>query len=467
MMKKFFVTVLGVAVAMISFFQAKPSAAMEIEESFDVASLGAGKQLLNYEDINWYVNEYDYANPYFKKWYLIPANTVYCFYMSYKAVGIIDSEFPMRIMFKESADAQIDEKIVSAYPGGWGAHCYIENTSENDLYFAITDFNIPETPITADDVEGNFMLQREENTSSMSFTGYYDYIDPSLGLSAIEGDYTLLALKGTKLSDEQILSMFKAYDNKHNNIKSLELISTDYVDEIGEYNVSLKAIDQSDNETTFNFKLKVVKPVDPVVFGPESIVVKASELSQFTLSSLLSQYKGFYGAQTCQIYLDEGSYDTFMNVIDNLSSGTITIAGKFSGGKIATFDVLLVIEDDIGPTIYANEFLLETTTVVEMSEDELMEYVEDMLAKLGISASNLSIVDNTYSGHGTVEGTYNVSFSYIDENNEQQMVSLVIEANDVKSYKNYYIYGSVILASILFLGGAIIFTRRRQKRVNR
>lgn len=436
----------------------------EGDTSFVTREPGLGKQKLDTQDIKYKVSSGLYINFYMDTWYRIPANTVYCLYVSYHGTGDYKPN-PMRVQYTD-VNHENEEEIVSSFEaGGWVLHTYLENTKNEDIFFRIVDFNFIYSKIKDGNVRGHFMLQEEKDTSTHTFTGYYDYIDPNSGYKAIDEELTYVSLEGSSLTKEKLLTYFKAYDNTLET-PSLEITEFTYKDEVGEYKAQIYASDKSGNETSYMIRIIVVKALQATIIGPDQINLEMSEIPNYNINDLLSNFKGSYGLQTAVISMDEDDIEQFYLSLSSPGSVELQIIATFSGGKVTTKTITFNVIDDISPDIYVSQLVLDTTTVNSMSADQIQDYIEARLQSEG--ATNVNIVSNTYEGNENVEGTYLVEFTYeVDGKVIESSLAINVEKGDVSETSNNDInYLYIVGASALLVVGFTIIKLIRRKKKN-
>ncbi len=437
----------------------------------EVGQLGLGKQLLDPNDIG--LNS-DYTGNkttfMFSKYLPIPAKTVYCLYVAPWIMQMADSfneAYPIMTYWKDDMKEEAVEEIIDLRNGGWGGYIYIENKTNATRYFAISSLEIrisyDDIPLTADNI---LMLQKEPNTSTLSFNGYYDYIGQEDYTQATETRY-FYTYTGSNLTEADILKLFKARDNGYD--VSLSIENNQYKDAEGEYPVTIVATDANNNQSKYTLMIRVINQPIPTINGPDTITYYLSKNPAITLNKLLANYTSDYCGVSGTLSLTEDSKFKFYGVIGNHSETTLTLIATFTGGRVATKDIKLVIVDDIAPTIYVTEFTLTTLEANALSLAQLVEHIEKSYKNLyNKNPNEIVIVQNSYTGNEDEAGVYYVTYKCVfGEEEEMGRLKIVVNSTNNKNdnnYKSIYLGLGVGFGAIILLAGAILIQKRRHNK---
>lgn len=258
--------------------------------------------------------------------------------------------------------------------------------------------------------------------------------------------------------EADILNLFEVSDN-YTAIDAIETFIAseahpqDY-DATGEYTVTFKAVDGSDNASTHDFTLEIIDDVAPVITGP--YLEEVSYKDTFDLLGFvdrLSVTDNHCNLSSQDIQLQNDNYQP--NIPGDY---TATYIVSDSSGNEATYNLNIRVIDDVSPI-----FNLDQTIVVskntKIGEDEILTYFENTFDDDDIEIDNYRIVYNDYQGNEAEVGTYEIGIEMQDTNGNNYQKMLLIEVTEVEDSKDYtWVIWPVSIVAALF---SIVFFKRR------
>ena len=441
----------------ITMFICKPSKA----QTYEVVKLenGIGKQKLNYEHLA--INEENGCTK-LEGYYKIPANTVYAIYASYNFVGSIKDTTEISYKIYNELEDDFKAHTTNWIIGGWYASAYIENNSSQSCYFSIESFgnNGSNNKLVKDK---NIIMQQVESKEGSNYKGYYDFVGENSGYVKYDDTetYTLVLKEGTSMEMEDFISLL--YSTWYDGYMDPQ-VSTNYKPEVGEYKFSYSY----DDERDIDLNIVVVPEIEPQIVGPELVRVNLSEWGSFSKEKLIAKYSGDYGSQACTIQMTAQGEENYDNLAGMPGNCDIELKGTFTGGKIAYKTIKLQIVNDTRGELFIKSFILTTDTYSNMTEDELIDYIDAQLALNDYYIPNsVEIIKNNYIGNENKPGRYEIVFKYRQDGEEiYSTLEVTVEESIPPAKIDYtkFIIPSISVMAIFGMTVYIIILKRKTRR---
>lgn len=270
-----------------------------------------------------------------------------------------------------------------------------------------------------------------------------DYASPVITqkVSDIHYDYGIL------LTEAKLLENFELSDNM-----GTEGLTTKFVYPtgfeiskalvFGKYALTLEVSDAFGNKATKAFTLNVVDNVAPVISKKsgqigDKIKISYSSINKNTINTIL----GYYSASdaidgTCEIYLKEGKIPSEM-----AGDFTLKIAAKDKSGNEAVYTVNCEIVADLPPVFILSDKLVNATVSNPLDLTDLQNIAQKAILRK--SVRGLQVNAAGYLANPDKVGSYPVSYTYYDDNNEAQSGAFTLEVTDdtkpVETKSNWFV----------------------------
>lgn len=257
-----------------------------------------------------------------------------------------------------------------------------------------------------------------------------DYAVPTITQknSEIKYDY------GTLLTEVKLLENFELSDNMGTEGLTTKFVYPTGFDisnalVFGKYALTLEVSDAFGNKATKAFTLNVVDNVAPVISKKsgqigDKIKISYSSINKNTINTIL----GYYSANDaidgdCDIYLKEGKIPAEM-----AGDFTLKIAAKDKSGNEAVYTVNCEIVVDLPPVFILSDKLVNATVSNPLDLTDLQNIVQKAILRK--SVRGLQVNAAGYLATPDKVGSYPVSYSYYDDNNEAQTGAFTLEVTD-------------------------------------
>lgn len=431
------------------------------EPNYPVINLGMGTNLL---DPNYlYIEGGDLE---YRAWIPLEENQDYCLFfnnMEWEEDNVtVYIEFDDGAVESYSKHDQIEPIFYLTFKGIKGI--------ENKKYFRISA------------TQGVYFsdLERLKKSVTIFYSGGEEYYQPYFYDENYKekDDYVLVTTPDYKLDLDYILSKFKAIDEYSN--PKLELVDDGGYNEnymkTGTYNVTVKAY----NSASYNlasFKILVFEMDVPIIEGPDKLEYAITDCFPSASTGLewfRSIYKFTYGSRNVSIdYVlkDKDNKQVLLGDISNIP-GTykLTINGIYNGNIVVYKEVELIIDVDIYPDVFYPNFMINLSSTTNATNEQLENYLNQLLKYQGLLVDNVSIISNSYQGNEKVEGVYEIIYEYeidghayiskasinVNKNNKNDINnssdSIVIKSDDNKmvEYISMCIIGLIILLMVSY-----------------
>lgn len=270
-----------------------------------------------------------------------------------------------------------------------------------------------------------------------------DYAVPVITqkVSDIHYDY------GTLLTEAKLLENFELSDNM-----GVEGLTTKFVYPsgfdinkalvFGKYALTLEVSDAFGNKATKAFTLNVVDNVAPVISKKsgqigDKIKIAYSTIGKNTINTILNYYNANDAIDgACEIYLKDGKIPSEM-----AGDFTLKIAAKDKSDNEAVYTVNCEIVADLPPVFILSDKLVNATVSNPLDLTDLQNIVQKAILRK--SVRNLQVNAAGYLATPDKEGSYPVSYTYYDDNNEAQSGAFTLEVTDdtkpVETKSNWFV----------------------------
>lgn len=270
-----------------------------------------------------------------------------------------------------------------------------------------------------------------------------DYAAPTITqkVSDIHYDY------GTLLTEAKLLENFELSDNMGTEGFTTKFVYPTGFDinkalVFGKYALTLEVTDAFNNKTTKAFTLNVVDNVAPVISKKsgqigDKIKIAYSSINKNTINTILNYYTANDAIDgDCEIYLKEGKIPSEM-----AGDFTLKIAAKDKSGNEAVYTVNCEIVADLPPVFILSDKLVNATVSNPLDLTDLQNIVQKAILRK--SVRGLQVNAAGYLSNPDKVGSYPVSYSYYDDNNEAQSGAFTLEVTDdtkpVESNSNWFV----------------------------
>lgn len=270
-----------------------------------------------------------------------------------------------------------------------------------------------------------------------------DYASPTITqkVSDIHYDY------GTLLTEAKLLENFELSDNMGTEGLTTKFVYPTGFDisnalVFGKYALTLEVTDAFNNKTTKAFTLNVVDNVAPVISKKsgqigDKIKVSYSSINKNTINTILNYYSANDAIDgACDVYLKEGKIPSEM-----AGDFILKIASKDKSGNEAVYTVNCEIVSDLPPVFILSDKLVNATVSNLLDLTDLQNIVQKAILRK--SVRGLQVNAAGYLASPDKVGSYPVSYSYYDDNNEAQSGAFTLEVTDdtkaVETKSNWFV----------------------------
>lgn len=270
-----------------------------------------------------------------------------------------------------------------------------------------------------------------------------DYAAPTITQKVTEIHYDY----GTLLTEAKLLENFELSDNMGTEGLTTKFVYPTGFDisnalVFGKYALTLEVTDAFNNKTTKAFTLNVVDNVAPVISKKsgqigDKIKVSYSSINKNTINTILNYYSANDAIDgACDVYLKDGKIPSEM-----AGDFTLKIAAKDKSGNEAVYTVNCEIVADLPPVFILSDKLVNATVSNPLDLTDLQNIVQKAILRK--SVRGLQINAAGYLATPDKEGSYPVSYTYYDDNNEAQSGAFTLEVTDdtkaVETKSNWFV----------------------------
>lgn len=270
-----------------------------------------------------------------------------------------------------------------------------------------------------------------------------DYAAPTITQKVTEIHYDY----GTLLTEAKLLENFELSDNMGTEGLTTKFVYPTGFDisnalVFGKHALTLEVTDAFNNKTTKAFTLNVVDNVAPVISKKsgqigDKIKVSYSSINKNTINTILNYYSANDAIDgACDVYLKDGKISSEM-----VGDFTLKIAAKDKSGNEAVYTVNCEIVADLPPVFILSDKLVNATVSNPLDLTDLQNIVQKAILRK--SVRGLQINAAGYLATPDKEGSYPVSYTYYDDNNEAQSGAFTLEVTDdtkaVETKSNWFV----------------------------
>lgn len=270
-----------------------------------------------------------------------------------------------------------------------------------------------------------------------------DYAAPTITQKVTEIHYDY----GTLLTEAKLLENFELSDNMGTEGLTTKFVYPSGFDisnalVFGKYALTLEVTDAFNNKTTKAFTLNVVDNVAPVISKKsgqigDKIKIAYSSISKNTINTILNYYSANDAIDgACDVYLKEGKIPSEM-----AGDFTLKIAAKDKSGNEAVYTVNCEIVADLPPVFILSDKLVNATVSNPLDLTDLQNIVQKAILRK--SVRGLQVNAAGYLANPDKVGSYPVSYTYYDDNNESQSGAFTLEVTDdtkpVETKSNWFV----------------------------
>ena len=360
-----------------------------------------------------------------------------------KVTAVRATNFEYEDMIKDGGTKTIVIDVDSHY----SEEDIISQVSAIDLF----GVSVPVTKVSSDYVVGktgtfNIVISATDSYGQTAqatlICDVRDYAVPTITQknSEIKYDY------GTLLTEAKLLENFELSDNMGTEGLTTKFVYPTGFDisnalVFGKYALTLEVSDAFGNKATKAFTLNVVDNVAPVISKKsgqigDKIKISYSSINKNTINTIL----GYYSASDaidgiCEIYLKEGKIPSEM-----AGDFTLKIATKDKSGNEAVYTVNCEIVTDLPPVFILSDKLVNATVSNPLDLTDLQNIVQKAILRK--SVRGLQVNAAGYLATPDKEGSYPVSYTYYDDNNEAQTGAFTLQVTEdlpVQKEDNYFV----------------------------
>lgn len=324
----------------------------------------------------------------------------------------------------------------------------ISQVSAIDLF----GVSVPVTKVSSDYVVGktgkfNIVLSATDNYGQTStatlICDVRDYAVPVITQKVTDIHYDY----GTLLTEAKLLENFELSDNMGTEGLTTKFVYPTGFDisnalVFGKYALTLEVSDAFGNKATKAFTLNVVDNVAPVISKKsgqigDKIKIAYSTIGKNTINTILNYYIANDAIDgDCDIYLKEGKIPSEM-----AGDFTLKIAAKDKSGNEVVYTVNCEIVADLPPVFILSDKLVNATVSNPLDLTDLQNIVQKAILRK--SVRGLQVNAAGYLATPDKEGSYPVSYTYYDDNNEAQSGAFTLEVTDdtkpVETKSNWFV----------------------------
>lgn len=387
--------------------------------------LPGGKNYIDYENFSFQegANVFSTGQP-----ILVKPETDYVFWFSERLMSPL---FEMYFSFYNN-DNEVNSGMITEQEmdyldlGDGGAHYFTFRTGESINYFW---FEIFESEVTDSSKLIGMEIQLEEGTSPSTYEEYIagSMIDTSSPYFQTSG--TIISYVDQPITVAEIQSSLIAYDKIDGDVSSnITVISdgySDFMNQIGSYEIVFSVTDLSENETLTTVTVEVVDVLAPI-FG-ELSSIEAVYPNVYTLEDIkgmLTANDNYDGDISSQIVMVTDNYTANASLVGEYE---MSFKVADSSGNESLHYLTVSVVDDEAPLITGQESIHIGYNMVYSESDILssMSVIDNYDDSL-----ELIIESNNYKNNSEMIGQYNVVLSVTDSSGNTSQKTLVIHVID-------------------------------------
>ena len=290
------------------------------------------------------------------------------------------------------------------------------------------------------DASENFFLDLDNDLAVVKALMRSDYEYDSIVKDG--GTKTIVLDVDSRYTEEQIIAQVKAVDLFGVDVPVTKVSSDYVVGQTGTFNIVISATDTYGQTAQATLICDVRDYAVPVISKKsgqigDKIKIAYSSINKNTINTIL----GYYSANdaidgTCDVYLKEGKIPAEM-----AGDFTLKIAAKDKSGNEAIYTVNCEIVADLPPVFILSDKLVNATVSNPLDLTDLQNIVQKAILRK--SVRGLQVNAAGYLATPDKVGSYPVSYSYYDDNNEAQSGAFTLVVTDdtkpVETKSNWFV----------------------------
>lgn len=228
----------------------------------------------------------------------------------------------------------------------------------------------------------------------------------------------------------------------------------------GTYQIVLKSVDSSNNETTKTITINVIDDIAPVITAPATITKDAT--TSLTLQQILAQVSAadaINGNVTSNVQVVTNEY---AGKSMSIGSWNIIVRAFDESGNHASKTITIDVVDELPGVWYVVDgFFLKVSPTVQLTIENIVETLVIAEELTPAEANTVSVIADNYSSNYSTVGNYNVTLGYVKQGVPQTMiVTMGITANAEGTVDEFTVVfitngGSYIASQIIEDGGHV------------
>jgi hypothetical protein len=260
---------------------------------------------------------------------------------------------------------------------------------------------------------------------------------------------------------QEIVQMLTVSDNVDVISPSELMIVEDHystANSIGQYQLKLKAIDSSGNQSEETITIALIDRRGPSITGPSSIYVYSTDtpLTNDQIKSKFTAIDDVDGPNvTLHIYQNNYSQKTLPGIY------LVDIGASDSQGNTTSFMLYVHVVDNRSPQFVIDTQILSKTTVESMTDAEIVDWFKSQMLSIGMSVSHVRILYNEYEQHSNKAGQYYVYLSY-EQDGTSGLTRILVDVTEADDDRiPGYIY--IPIALFLVLISTVFYVKMKKK----
>ncbi len=226
---------------------------------------------------------------------------------------------------------------------------------------------------------------------------------------------------------EEIKNHYKVIDYSETTVEvysSVGFINRDETD-LGEYEITIKATDVSENYSYKKVALRVIDDVAPTINGVNEVLAPMSNgiKSLAYIKSLLTATDEIDGTLTNDIKLISDTYSS-----NAMRPGKYKIVFEVSdtSKNTSTKEILIEVIDNVAPTIVVDSNIIPTDEANLLTQEQIVNLIKNVLNQKGTNYKTITLIEDNYSSNRDKAGTYKVSFSVLKSDNSTEIEEMTL-----------------------------------------
>jgi len=265
-------------------------------------------------------------------------------------------------------------------------------------------------------------------------------IDNPLSIKFIQSFIT-----ATDKEDGDITNNIMLVDNHSNYSENIK--------KLGSYELVFSVIDSRSNETRIQIEVRVVDITPPVISGKDHYTIFKNDGTILTTEIIRSNLLASDNYDDDITHAIEVSDDAYKNQYDKTGTYQLIFKVQDSSSNESSFRVIVTVIDDEYPELNFSGLIISVERGNKMTHAEIIFLINKHLELKQITAKDLKILENNYSGNENYPGVYHIKIGYINVINQFQIKDIRIIVLEETQTKNFFMKNKEILTTILSLTG--------------